>query len=167
MFQDRGRLLFLIFTSLTSSVRLHRYFRTILFGGLLLLADTYVSVLVARRIGIYAMLAAHTGVSLFSFVTLRSSILSQFNQLKREMRFGVPKYARFVHIVLYSFGALMLVIPGFVSSIIGFLIFVPPIRQISLHILKSYAHNTIQHTYNQLRVTLQSPDIEGMNNELP
>ncbi len=134
-------------------MHLHHYFRTILGGGLLLLADTYVSVLIARMIGLYAMLALHTGISLFSLITLQSSILSQLYQLKREMQFGISVYGRFVQILHYSIGAILFFIPGFVSSCIGVLLFTPPIRQLFLYILKKYAQDAIHRTYNQLRIT--------------
>lgn len=107
---------------------LARLVSLLLLLALLGLADGYLLVHVARRIGIYLALAVEGATALLALAIVGTSIHSKLRRIRRHISFGnVPSllYGETL-VLLISLG--LLISPGFVSDALGLIVFVIPLR---------------------------------------
>ncbi|MBL0374159.1 FxsA family protein [Rhizobium sp. KVB221] len=81
------------------------------------------SIGVLRTIGL-VVLSAIVGVSV-----LRYQGLSAFRKINREIRSGQPPEQGLADGFMIAIAALLLIVPGFITDIIGLLLLVPPLRR--------------------------------------
>jgi UPF0716 protein FxsA len=87
-------------------------------------------VIVGQEIGVLATLGLVILSAVLGFALLRRQGLSLLNQMKAEAASGRVPQREIIHGTLLMFAGILLIIPGFVTDIIGLLLFVPFIRDL-------------------------------------
>lgn len=87
---------------------------------------------VGREIGILPTLVAVVATSVMGGLLLRAQGLAALKSIKREVRHGELPADAIGHAALIGIGGLLLLLPGFVSDILGILLFLPPVRSLIL-----------------------------------
>lgn len=101
---------------------------TLLLISLLLLADGFVLVVLSRLYGVFFMLAIEATVSLIGCAVVIDAINRQLARLRNKIREGVYPNVEYCHVAAALLAGLLIVVPGFVSDVVGFLVLVPGLR---------------------------------------
>ena len=105
-------------------------FRSIL--PLFILAGPFIEIagfiIVGSEIGVLATLGLIVLSAVLGFVLLRIQGISLLKKIKAETAAGRVPDREMVHGAMLVLAAILLIIPGFVSSTIGLLLFLPPVR---------------------------------------
>lgn len=94
------------------------------------LAEIAGFVLVGRAIGVWSTLGLVILSSVAGVILLRRQGLHMLRQVSAEGRQGRVPGGTIVHGAMIVVAALLLLVPGFISDIIGLLLFIPAVRQI-------------------------------------
>jgi UPF0716 protein FxsA len=84
---------------------------------------------VGRAIGVLATLGLIFLTSLAGIMLLRAQGLGLLERLRQGLRAGESPEAPMVHGAMIAMAGLLLIIPGFITDAIGFLLFVPAVRE--------------------------------------
>lgn len=107
---------------------------TKLLGLLLFLALPFIEiagfVIVGKEIGVLATLGLIILSAFIGFAMLRRQGLSLLNQMKVEAAAGRTPERGIIHGTLLILASIFLIIPGFLTDIIGLLLFIPMIRDL-------------------------------------
>ncbi|SMC89278.1 FxsA family protein [Rhizobium sp. RU36D] len=103
--------------------------RLVLLSFLLLpLAEIAGFVLVGRLIGVLPVLLLTVAGVFLGIVLLRMQGAETLRKLAAESRAGRDASRPLVHAALIVVAAILLIIPGFLTDILGLLLFLPPVR---------------------------------------
>jgi UPF0716 protein FxsA len=86
-------------------------------------------VAVGREIGIFGTLALTIATSALGAVLLRIQGVASLRRIRRAIVAGGEPVQAIGHTALIALGGLLLLLPGFVSDILGLLLFVPLVRK--------------------------------------
>ena len=92
-------------------------------------------VVVGERIGVAGTLGLTILSSAVGLMLLRHQGLAVINRMAAGLRSGSLPPATLGHAALIALGGLLLVIPGFVSALVGLALFIPPVRSGLLWVL--------------------------------
>lgn len=87
-------------------------------------------VIVGKEIGVLATLGLIVLSAVLGFSLLRRQGLSLLNQMKAETAAGRAPQREIIHGTLLIFAGILLIIPGFLTDIIGLLLFIPFVRDL-------------------------------------
>ncbi len=87
-------------------------------------------VIVGSEIGVLATLGLIVLSAVLGFALLRRQGLSLLNQMKTETTAGRAPEREIIHGTLLIFAGILLIIPGFLTDIIGLLLFIPFVRDL-------------------------------------
>lgn len=87
-------------------------------------------VIVGSEIGVLATLGLIILSAVLGFSMLRRQGLSLLNQMKAETAAGRTPEREIIHGTLLIFAGILLIIPGFLTDIIGLLLFIPIVRDL-------------------------------------
>lgn len=104
---------------------IRKFLLVVLLGPVIELA---VAVLVASRIGVLYTVLLIVATSVLGMVLVRSEGIAALRGVQRDLRRGLPPGLGLMNGVLRVFGAILLAIPGIVTSVIGLLLLIPPFR---------------------------------------
>lgn len=114
--------------SFTQKDHLIRFFSSLFGFGILVLGDGFVLVRVARIYGVYLALALQGIITLAATIVLGGTIHSLINKIQNDAmhgRFDKRRYATLAAVVI---AGVLLVVPGFVTDAVGFVLYLPPGR---------------------------------------
>ena len=94
-------------------------------------------VLVGRHIGVLPTIGLVIASSIAGFVLLRIQGFGIMARIQKEMAAGRDPSRELAHGVMILLAGILLVIPGFLTDILGLLLFLPPIRDLAWKLLKS------------------------------
>ena len=98
----------------------------LLAGSMLLIADGYVLILLSRVVGIYLLLAVEAATGLIAVVLILGSYRNTIDDVRSSIRSGQTVERKFRWMVCLWVGSLLLLVPGFVTDVLGIVVFVPP-----------------------------------------
>ena len=84
--------------------------------------------MVGSKIGVLATIGLVIMTGFLGSYLLRSQGISAFSKLRREMESGRAPDKQLAHAAMIVVAGVMLIIPGFVSDLIGIALFVPFVR---------------------------------------
>jgi UPF0716 protein FxsA len=93
-------------------------------------------VLVGRQVGALATVGLVLASSIAGALLLRHQGFSVMTRIRAEMDAGRDPSRQLAHGAMIVLAAILLIIPGFISDIIGLLLFLPPIRDLAWRALK-------------------------------
>lgn len=104
------------------------------FAGIVMLAALFIEIagfiIVGKQIGVFATLALIILSMILGLILLRAQGIALLTAMRRELGAGRVPDRELAHGALVILGAILLIIPGFVSDIIGLLLFTPLIRDL-------------------------------------
>lgn len=102
------------------------------FSGLILLAAIFIEIagfiIVGKEIGVFGTLGLIVLSMVAGFILLRIQGITLLAKMQHELASGRVPDRELVHGALLIMAAILLIIPGFVSDIIGILLFIPQVR---------------------------------------
>lgn len=111
--------------------------RLVLISLLLLpLAEIAAFVLIGRMIGVLAVLGLTVASGVVGIMLLRIQGADTLRKLTEESRAGRDAGRALVHAALIVVAAFLLIIPGFITDIVGLLLFIPLVRDFVWSIAK-------------------------------
>ena len=144
----------------TTRRHLTRILSDLLLLSLIMLADGWVLVRLARTTGVYLALALEAGVAIVAVVVVGSSINKQILLLRRSALNGEYRPTEFARLAAMVVAATLLVLPGFAGDGLGVLIYVPPGRHLFMTLfLRRYRHR-LPAVYEYLTMSVYSDDGE-------
>ncbi|EJF91219.1 FxsA family protein [Bartonella tamiae] len=109
------------------------------FAGLLFFAALFIEIagfiIVGRKIGVLATLGLIILSMFVGCILLRIQGLTLLTRLQNELAAGHMPNRTIGNGAFVIIGAILLIIPGFVSDIFGILLFIPPIRHLIWHFI--------------------------------
>lgn len=93
-------------------------------------------VVVGRQVGALATVGLVLASSIAGALLLRHQGFGVMTQIRAEMDAGRDPSGQLAHGAMIVLAAILLIIPGFITDIIGLLLFLPPIRDLAWRALK-------------------------------
>jgi UPF0716 protein FxsA len=93
-------------------------------------------VVVGRQVGALATVGLVLASSIAGALLLRHQGFSVMTRIRTEMDAGRDPSRQLAHGAMIVLAAILLIIPGFITDIIGLLLFLPPIRDLAWRALK-------------------------------
>lgn len=93
-------------------------------------------VLVGRQIGALATVGLVLASSIAGILLLRHQGFGVMTKVRAEMAAGRDPSGQLAHGVMILLAALLLMVPGFLTDIIGLLLFLPPVRDLAWRLVK-------------------------------
>ncbi|EJF79745.1 FxsA family protein [Bartonella doshiae] len=122
-------------------------------------------IFVGEEIGILATLILVILTTCAGSILLRIQGISILKNIQRELIQGRTVESDIINDGLIIIGAILLILPGFVSDILGILLIIKPIRSIIWHFFSSFRNKINTHTKNNTNSTYQSEKIIDLNAE--
>jgi UPF0716 protein FxsA len=94
-------------------------------------------VIVGQQIGVLYTLALIVAAGILGAVLLRVQGFGVMTRVRRELDDGGDPSRELAHGAMILLAGVLLLIPGFVTDIIGLLLFLPPVRNVAWRFLKS------------------------------
>ncbi|OQY39518.1 MAG: hypothetical protein B6229_03595 [Spirochaetaceae bacterium 4572_7] len=102
---------------------------TVLFISLLTVVDFFTLFIFSDLIGIYLYLGIITSITLFGVFIIIKLSKSTIKQLESKHNVGVYPEYEFYKLTALLFASLLIIFPGIITSIIGFILIIPHFRQ--------------------------------------
>lgn len=93
-------------------------------------------VVVGRQVGALATVGLVLASSIAGALLLRHQGFSVMTRIRAEMDAGRDPSRQLAHGAMIVLAAILLIIPGFITDIIGLLLFLPPVRDLAWRALK-------------------------------
>ncbi|PZV38612.1 FxsA family protein [Mesorhizobium kowhaii] len=93
-------------------------------------------VVVGRQVGALATVGLVLASSIAGALLLRHQGFSVMTRIRAEMDAGRDPSRQLAHGAMVVLAAILLIIPGFITDIIGLLLFLPPVRDLAWRALK-------------------------------
>ncbi|QND68951.1 membrane protein FxsA [Mesorhizobium loti] len=93
-------------------------------------------VVVGRQVGALATVGLVLASSIAGALLLRHQGFSVMTRIRTEMDAGRDPSRQLAHGAMIVLAAILLIIPGFITDIIGLLLFLPPVRDLAWRALK-------------------------------
>ncbi len=142
----------------TNREQLAFLFADMLVLAMLMLVDGWILVLVSRRIGVFASLAAHGAVAIVAAVVLGNSIHHQLSRIRREAREGRFRPRHYARLLAVVIAAILLIIPGSASGALGLILYLPPGRHIFGWLFVRRYRDTLAVVYEYFKLGVFSDD---------
>jgi UPF0716 protein FxsA len=113
---------------------------------------------VGEHVGILATIALTLLSSLAGAILLRIQGIALLQKMQVEIQAGRVPTNHMGHGALITLAGLCLLVPGFISDIIGFLLFLPPVRSLLLMLLARNIHVVVRSSKSTTRVVDLDPD---------
>lgn len=145
----------------TNRKHLATFFSNLLLLAIVLIADGWILVNVARRTGVYAALALEGAVAIAALVILGNSINHRIRIIRDEARAGFFRPQRYARLASVVTAAILLILPGFAGDILGLLIYYPPGRLLfSAYFLRRH-REILPVVYEYLKLSIFSDESEA------
>ena len=93
-------------------------------------------VVVGQQIGVLATIGLVLATSFAGILLLRSQGFGVMAKVQAEMAAGRDPSGQLAHGVMILVAAFLLLLPGFLTDIVGLLLFIPPVRDLAWRLLK-------------------------------
>ncbi len=100
------------------------------------LVEIAVFVIVGKQIGVLPTIGLVILSVLVGGILLRIQGFGILTQIRRQIEAGQDPGRELAHGVMVVFAGILLLIPGFVTDIIGILLFIPPVRDLGWRLIK-------------------------------
>jgi len=101
------------------------------------LAEIAVFVIVGQQIGLFPTLGLVLAMAILGSILLRVQGFGLLSRMQRELAEHRLPGRELVHGVMILVAGLLLVMPGFVTDVLGLLLFIPAVRDLVWHFVRS------------------------------
>lgn len=123
-----------------------------LFASLLLIADGYVLIVASRSVGVYLLLALEASTGLVGVIAVLNSYRTALDRIRRVARAGVYPAKEFGSLICLLVGAILLIIPGFVTDGVGIAVQIPPLRWAVGSVAQRVARARLEELYEYMQM---------------
>ncbi|WP_336287686.1 MULTISPECIES: FxsA family protein [unclassified Bartonella] len=123
-----------------------RFFVIVIFGAPLIEIASFI--FVGKEIGILATLSLIILTTVVGSILLRIQGISILKNIQRELIQGRTLENYIINDAFIIIGAILLIVPGFVSDILGILLLIKPVRKIIWYLFLSFNNNTSSYHKN-------------------
>jgi UPF0716 protein FxsA len=106
-------------------------------AGLLAVVEVFVVILVARQIGVPWTVALILATSLLGAILLRQQGPRSWRAFRTDVQAGKPPGTSATEGVLALVGGILMLLPGFVTDVVGALLVLPPTRRVTGRVAQS------------------------------
>ncbi|GAA5104765.1 FxsA family protein [Bartonella jaculi] len=143
-----------------------RFFIIIVLGAFLVEIAGFI--FVGKEIGILATLSLIILTTLAGSILLRIQGINLLKNIQSELIQGRTLENNIINDALIILGAILLILPGFVSDILGILLLIKPIRSAARHCFSSLSnkmntHNTNAKNESETIIDLKAEDYQVYN----
>jgi len=93
------------------------------------LFEVYLVIKIGRLIGAFYTIAILLGTAVIGIIMAKLEGFSLVNKVKREFKENASMTDTVIECVFVFLGALLMILPGFLTDILGFLFIIPPTRR--------------------------------------
>jgi len=137
-----------------------KLFFGLLFASLLILVDGFALIYFARSLGTYLVLAVEASVSLVGCLIVLDSTRRLAYLIRQRIREGVYPLREYRDMAGCMFAGVLIVVPGFASSAIGAILFLPGVRRLVGTVLIARLESDLVQTYEHLKLReFDDPDV--------
>ncbi|WP_317992620.1 FxsA family protein [Bartonella gliris] len=122
-------------------------------------------IFVGKEIGILATLSLIILTTIAGSILLRIQGFSLLKNIQRELIQGHTLENDIINDAFIILGAILLILPGFVSDILGILLLIKPARPVIWHLFSSLSNKMNTHTKNNINTQNESEKIIDLNAE--
>ncbi|UNE54331.1 FxsA family protein [Bartonella machadoae] len=140
-----------------------RFFIILLLSALLIEIAGFI--FVGEEIGILATLSLVVLTTLFGIILLRIQGFSLLKNIQREFIQGRSFKNYMIDDVFIIVGAILLILPGFVSDLLGILLLIKPVRSVIWRFFSSFGNKMNPHTQGNTNTQNESEKIIDLNGE--
>ncbi|WP_208440781.1 FxsA family protein [Bartonella raoultii] len=140
-----------------------RFFIIIFLSALLIEIAGFI--FVGKEIGILATLSLVVLTTIAGSILLRIQGVSLLKNIQRELLQGRRLENNIINDAFIIVSAILLILPGFVSDILGILLLIKPIRSLIWHFLSLFSNKINAHTKNKSNSQRDSEKIIDLNAE--
>ncbi len=157
MISDRSIVRIFDFVSLT------RFFLTLLLLALLMLGDAYLIARLAGRFGVYFTIAIAGATGLVALPFVLSSARGGLMRLETRLTEGSYPRREFGDLLSIVLAGVLMVVPGFLTDIIGLSVFFQPFRRLIGILLSRLLDRRLRSAYEYLKMRQfdDPPAIDG------
>ncbi len=130
-----------------------RSYLLIMLFSLVLLADGFVLVLLSRIYGVFFVLAMEATTGFVGFIIVLDATSRRLALLRRKVRAGIYPKSEFCTLFAGLLAGLLLIIPGFVTDVLGVIVLVPGIRYLVGLGLTSRMKDRLREIYEYLKLS--------------
>ncbi|MFP4432062.1 MAG: FxsA family protein [Spirochaetota bacterium] len=146
MISDRSIVRIFDFASLT------RFFLTLLLLALVMLGDAYLIARLAGRFGVYFTIAIAGATGLVAIPFVLSSARGGLLRLETRLREGSYPRREFGDLLSIVIAGILMVVPGFVTDILGLTLFLQPTRRLVGLLLSTALDRRLRFAYEYLKM---------------
>lgn len=95
-------------------------------------------VIVGKQIGVVATIGLVVLSSVIGGILLRIQGIGILAQIGKQIEAGQNPSREVAHGVMVVMAGILLLIPGFVTDLLGILLFIPPVRDLGWHLIKDH-----------------------------
>ncbi|CAG1012785.1 MAG: membrane protein FxsA [Rhizobiaceae bacterium] len=117
------------------------------------LAEIATFVIVGSEIGALATVALTIAMSVAGAVLMRWQGFGILGRLQRELETGGSPGRELAHGAMVLLAGVLLLIPGFLTGLLGLLLFIPPVRDLAWRFLRSRATVMTDFSFTSYRAT--------------
>ena len=103
---------------------------------LLPIVEIAVFIMVGDRIGVLPTLGLVVANAVIGIILLRRQGLSTLMRIRQEVQAGRSPGRELVHGLMILLAAFLLIVPGLVTDVVGYLLFIPPVRDLAWRFLR-------------------------------
>ncbi|AGF75250.1 FxsA family protein [Bartonella vinsonii] len=122
-------------------------------------------IFVGKEIGILATLSLVILTTIIGIILLRIQGLNLFKNIQREFTQGHTLKNHIMDDAFITLGAFLLILPGFVSDVLGILLLIKPVRTVVWHLFSSLSNKINTHTKNNTTAQNDSEKIIDLKAE--
>jgi UPF0716 protein FxsA len=116
------------------------------------LAEIFLLIWLGSKIGVYISLALAAFAGLIGMLAALRELRKNLDSLRRKTRKGVLPTQEFVNLTAILAASILLLTPGFITDTMGFLLFVPTIRNAWGRWVLSRSRTDLKELYEYLRL---------------
>ena len=116
------------------------------------LAEIFLLIYIGSRLGNYLTLALAASTGLVGMLIALKYFQKNLFLLKQRVKQGVYPRKEFINLIIVFTGGIMLLTPGFITDFMGFLLFVPIIKNAAGRIFIQKTQTSLKELYEYLRL---------------
>ena len=116
------------------------------------LAEIFLLIYIGARIGNYLALALAASTGLVGMLIALKYFQKNLFLLKQRVKQGVYPGKEFINLIIVFTGGILLLTPGFITDFMGFLLFVPIIKNAAGRIFIQKTQTSLKELYEYLRL---------------
>ena len=119
--------------------------------SLLPLSEIVLLLFIGDHLGKYFTLTCAASTGLFGVLVALSQLKAATNSLREKIREGVYPGAEFVSIAGVLIGGILLLTPGFITDVLGFMLFLPGLRDVIGRMITRRMERQLKELYEYLQ----------------